>query len=290
MPADGCLAHLGISSLLAPPAPPAFHRFAADLAPPQRQPQLQPRGNDAGAWSWYRSGEVCSDSAADAAAGRADPKATAAAAATATALRRHLGPPLPYNGYTTPSGKLCRLAPGDSVHRLLDPSLESFLLSLFRCIEQQRAPMVSLGPHCLFHAHLFAARPPAPPGLGLLFHACEYPDFHEADFPYRLGHCQEASRLRPTGRQMAQRNLLWYQDRLVLLDVSSGLLLRHLLWEETSELCTLYEEDFGTPLLDLTLDLGHDDCVWEGGRSGRMRRSSAGSTGPAVLISVRTNL
>ncbi|PNH05630.1 hypothetical protein TSOC_008121 [Tetrabaena socialis] len=55
--------------------------------------------------------------------------------------------------------------------------------------------------------------------------------------------------------QLARRNLLWYQDRLAVLDVSPGTAARGLLWGETRELCTVYEEDLGRPLADLTLDL-----------------------------------
>ncbi|GIL48464.1 hypothetical protein Vafri_4981 [Volvox africanus] len=112
--------------------------------------------------------------------------------------------------------------------------------------------MVTLGPYCLFHAHLFIASPPAP-GVGLLFHACEYPAFDVDCFPYNLGYCQEGSPLRPMGQQLAQRNILWYQDNLISLDLYEGSLLRNLLREETALLYTLGEDDFGTPLLDVTL-------------------------------------
>ncbi|PNH00105.1 hypothetical protein TSOC_014089, partial [Tetrabaena socialis] len=113
---------------------------------------------------------------------------------------------------------------------------------------------VTLSAHCLFHAHLFLATGPAR-GLGLLLHAAEYPRRHPDTFPYELGHCQEDSPLRPSAQQLARRNLLWYQDRLAVLDVSPGTAARGLLWGETRELCTVYEEDLGRPLADLTLDL-----------------------------------
>ncbi|GFR45224.1 hypothetical protein Agub_g6621, partial [Astrephomene gubernaculifera] len=157
-------------------------------------------------------------------------------------LQGFLDPPFTHVGYMTPSGRRCLLTPSETVQCFSDPCLEAFLLSLFTSIEHQRAPMVTLSPHCLFHAHLFLAHQPAG-GVGLLFHACEYPRFDELHFPYRLGHCQEGSKLSVTHGQLAQRNLLWYQGQLVLLDVTPGFVLRHLLWEETSELCTLYEED-----------------------------------------------
>ncbi|EFJ51146.1 hypothetical protein VOLCADRAFT_103545 [Volvox carteri f. nagariensis] len=262
----------GILSLQAPPAPPAFHRLASDLSRLYSHTTAPVRGQSARVWGEQR--QPCCGAASCGDDDEKDHHYLSDAVETAEAvLCRHFGPPLPYNGYTTPSGKQCRLAPGDTVRHFLHPSVESFVMSLFRCIEDQRTPLVTLGPHCLFHAHLFRALPPAP-GVGLLFHACEYPAYHEVHFPYRLGHCQEGSHLRPAGQQLAHRNLLWYQDphqnvkleivaathlspqdKLVVLDVSSGSLLRHALWEETSELCTLYEEDFGIPMLDLTLDV-----------------------------------
>ncbi len=56
--------------------------------------------------------------------------------------------------------------------------------------------------------------------------------------------------------------LVFVQDTLMMLDLTPGQLLRHLLWQETAELGTLYEEDMGTPLLDLTLDVNEPrECV-----------------------------
>ncbi|GIL48465.1 hypothetical protein Vafri_4981, partial [Volvox africanus] len=192
------LTRMCVSPLQAPPAPPSFLNLASDLARLRPAAASEPTGSGIHS-NWDR--RVLSDTGTDPNAGTVEIAAT---------LLRHLGPPLPNKGYTTISGKQCFLAPGDTVQRFLDPSLESFLLSLFRCIEDQRAPMVTLGPYCLFHAHLFIASPPAP-GVGLLFHACEYPAFDVDCFPYNLGYCQEGSPLRPMGQQLAQRNILWYQ-------------------------------------------------------------------------------
>ncbi|KXZ41748.1 hypothetical protein GPECTOR_296g798 [Gonium pectorale] len=212
-------------------------------------------------------------------------------------LAAQLGPPQPYAGYETPSGRRCLLAPAELVHRFRDATLEAALVRMFVAIERQRAPMVTLAPHCLFHAHLFmqrsepsdptphpaspqttwargaGAKPclvpdprpregPAPSprlghGLGVLFHACEYPAFHPESFPFRLGHCQEVSPLQLAPGQLERRNTLWFGGRLLALDVSPGLPLRSLLWAATAPLATLYEEDWGHPLADLTLDLQH---------------------------------
>ncbi|GLI69341.1 hypothetical protein VaNZ11_013927, partial [Volvox africanus] len=234
------LTRMCVSPLQAPPAPPSFWNLASDLARLRPAAVLDPTGSGIPS---NRDRRVLSDIGTD---------PNADAVETAATLLRYLGPPLPNKGYTTVSGKKCFLAPGDTVQRFLDPSLESFLLSLFRCIEDQRAPMVTLGPYCLFHAHLFIASPPAP-GVGLLFHACEYPAFDEDCFPYNLGYCQEGSPLRLMGQQLAQRNILWYQDNLILLDLSQGSILRNLLWQETSQFYTLREDDFGLPIFDLTL-------------------------------------
>lgn len=87
----------------------------------------------------------------------------------------------------------------------------------------------------LFHAHLFlvpsetdvtAALPctvvqdaaPTPGrglsaggGLGLLFHAKEYPRYCPSTFPYSLGLCQLGSTLEVDQRAMDTRNLVYYQ-------------------------------------------------------------------------------
>ncbi|GIL96365.1 hypothetical protein Vretimale_2222, partial [Volvox reticuliferus] len=243
------LTQMCISPLQAPPAPPSFWNLTTDLTRLRPVAVLEPIGSGTSCkWGREASSDIGSANVGmDTNAGMVD---------TAAALRRYLGPPLPYHGYTTISGKKCFLAPGDTVQRFLEPSLESFLLSLFRCIEDQRKPMVTLGPYCLFHAHLFIASPPVP-GVGLLFHACEYPAFDEDCFPYRLGYCQENSPLRPMGQQLAQRNFLWYQNQLLMLDLSPGSLLRNLLWKETAAFYTINEDDFGLPILDVTLNVGN---------------------------------
>ncbi|KAG2486741.1 hypothetical protein HYH03_014667 [Edaphochlamys debaryana] len=218
--ADGAsLRHLGVIPLHAPVAPPAFAALEQELV---------------------------REAAVTARTGGRGPHAV---------LRRHLGQEETHEGHLTPSGKRCLLAPGPRVRRFQDPSLAAFAAAVFRAAEEQRAPLVTLSPHCLFHAHLFLARAPAA-GLGLLLHACEYPGWDPEAFPYHLGHCQEGSPLRASPQQLATRNLLWYGGRMAVLDVSPGHVTRGLLWEETAELCTLYEEDWGLPLADLTIEFG----------------------------------
>ena len=75
-------------------------------------------------------------------------------------------------------------------------------------------PQVALDRFDLFHAHMFLARraPGAAPGLGLLFHAKEYPR-RSAAFPVNLGFCQANSTLAFDQRAMDLRNLVFYQAR-----------------------------------------------------------------------------
>ncbi len=63
----------------------------------------------------------------------------------------------------------------------------------------------------LFHAHCFIT--PKDRGVGLLFHAKEYPRECEA-FPYNLGYCQRGSPLEYSEREMDFRNLIYYQVRI----------------------------------------------------------------------------
>ena len=69
---------------------------------------------------------------------------------------------------------------------------------------------ISLTRRDLFHAHCFFT--PKERGVGLLFHAKEYPRECEA-FPYNLGYCQRGSPLEYSEREMNFRNLLYFQVR-----------------------------------------------------------------------------
>ena len=60
----------------------------------------------------------------------------------------------------------------------------------------------------LFHAHLF--QPHDRQGLGLLFHAAEYPA-RSAAFPVHLGYCQANSTLAYAEDAMDLRNIIYYQ-------------------------------------------------------------------------------
>ena len=61
----------------------------------------------------------------------------------------------------------------------------------------------------LFHAHCFVT--PKGRGLGMLFHAKEYPRMDAQAFPYNLGYCQRGSPLGFDARAMDLRNLLFYK-------------------------------------------------------------------------------
>lgn len=62
----------------------------------------------------------------------------------------------------------------------------------------------------LFHSHLFYTNSGSSMGLGMLFHAKEYPRQCKA-FPYNLGYCQRNSLLEYDERGMDLRNLLYFQ-------------------------------------------------------------------------------
>ena len=111
----------------------------------------------------------------------------------------------------------------------------------------------------LFHAHLFVAEPG---GVGLLFHAMEYPARSDS-FPHDLGFCQRRSPLAFCAEHMARRNALFFNGELCLLDLpqppphatgkpmESGSPLAPLVMEGLEEVQTVYEGDFGRPLADV---------------------------------------
>ena len=114
----------------------------------------------------------------------------------------------------------------------------------------------------LFHAHLFVAEHAEPGGVGLLFHAMEYPARSDS-FPHDLGFCQRRSPLAFCAEHMARRNALFFNGELCLLDlpqappratgkpVESGSPLAPLVMEGLEEVQTVYEGDFGRPLADV---------------------------------------
>ena len=69
----------------------------------------------------------------------------------------------------------------------------------------------------LFHAHCFCT--PEERGLGLLFHAKEYPSQDERAFPFNLGYCQRNSPLAFDGRAMDLRNLVYFPGTSLCLAV-----------------------------------------------------------------------
>lgn len=62
----------------------------------------------------------------------------------------------------------------------------------------------------LFHAHLF--QPYDGEGLGLLFHAAEYPAI-STEFPVNLGYCQINSTVQYEQWSMDHRNIIYYEVR-----------------------------------------------------------------------------
>lgn len=107
---------------------------------------------------------------------------------------------------------------------------------------------VTLSPHDLFHGHIFHNQ--ELDACGMLFHCMEYPAYHAETFPFNLGFCQENSTLHvKSDRDLEGRCVLLFDGRLVFIDVAS--VAQELLWEETRELCTVYEQDFGTPVADV---------------------------------------
>ena len=87
----------------------------------------------------------------------------------------------------------------------------------------------------------------------LQFHAMEYPAFDAESFPIFLGFCQHNSTCKFHSGAMEHRNILWYQNKLAVLDVSDSSPLHALLHKGTERLRTVYEEDFGQPVADLLL-------------------------------------
>ncbi len=70
----------------------------------------------------------------------------------------------------------------------------------------------------------------------------------------------------------------------MVLDVSPGSPLRSLLWEETAELCTLYESDLGAPLADLTLLLSPRGTAEAAGAAAGAAVEEAGAGADPVLL------
>lgn len=93
-------------------------------------------------------------------------------------------------------------------------------LCLHNCVFIARMLQPGLNRFDLFHAHLFAVARRnhtggkiggEDGGLGLLFHAREYPALDTNVWPHNLGFCQRGSRLHFDARQMDLRNIVYYQ-------------------------------------------------------------------------------
>ena len=71
---------------------------------------------------------------------------------------------------------------------------------------------VALSRFDLFHAHVF--QPHGHQGLGLLFHAAEYPAY-SPEFDVHLGYCQTNSTVAYEEVRMDQRNIIYYEVRML---------------------------------------------------------------------------
>ena len=91
---------------------------------------------------------------------------------------------------------------------MVDGGRDTGLMQKIQCILIDPALQIDLNRFDLFHAHLF--RPHGHPGLGLLFHAAEYPA-RSPDFAVNLGYCQTNSTLAYTDVRMDRRNIIYYE-------------------------------------------------------------------------------
>jgi len=109
---------------------------------------------------------------------------------------------------------------------------------------------VTLSRFDLHHAHLFSAHKGL--GLGLLFHAMEYPAYDPGEWPVDLGFCQCGSPLAFDAAGMDWRNLLYFGGRSAAVDCRpGGQLHESLLMDGLREARTVLEADFGVPLADI---------------------------------------
>jgi hypothetical protein len=126
------------------------------------------------------------------------------------------------------------------VHVLRDGEVARFLSAIFSAAadpvvwRSSRGLLGALPPslsrHDLFHGHLFVTGGSSGDGevegggassvvtggsggLGVLLHACEYPQFDPVAFPYQLGYCQRDSTLKYEPRAMDLRNIVFYEVR-----------------------------------------------------------------------------
>ncbi|BDA43077.1 hypothetical protein COCOBI_04-0880 [Coccomyxa sp. Obi] len=134
-----------------------------------------------------------------------------------------------------------------------DTQLNTLVADLFEGIAKgvlaASLPPVELTRWDLFHAHIFFT--PQDRGIGLLFHAKEYPRQCEA-FPYNLGYCQRGSPLEFHERGMDFRNLLYFQGELCCLDVGEDSVLHNtLIMDGLQDVRTVLEMDFGEAIGDV---------------------------------------
>ena len=176
------------------------------------------------------------------------------------ALRRALAPrryQVPHFGTT--AACRCRLTGTATARRFRSKAVNAWAAALFGALPGAVAgaggpsvgvlPSLSLSRWDLHHAHLFAS---PHHGLGLLFHAKEYPAACPDRFPAHLGFCQLGSPLPFDPAAMDWRNLVWARGRVAALDLGPDSALHgELLMDGLHEARTVLEADFGEPLAEL---------------------------------------
>lgn len=147
----------------------------------------------------------------------------------------------------------CCLTPSTSTTRFRKHALNTFCARAFLRIPGLVAaaglPPVHLSPHDLFHAHLFLTTTTAQ--LGLLFHAKEYPAYCQTQFPYDLGFCQQKSTVTANQEALDWRNILWFSNTLVALNVGQDSAMHPLVMPGVAPFRTVGEDVFGTPIGDV---------------------------------------
>lgn len=151
----------------------------------------------------------------------------------------------------------CNLAGGElQGRRFRRRSLSRAILSLFfkvtSAAEQASVPIPRLSRGDLHHAHVVYN--PDIDGIVFLFHAMEYPEFCEEEFPVHLGYCQSESNVPYNQSRMAWRNFIWVHDTILCLNCSSNSPLSHyIIMDGLKDFATVLESDLGTVLFDVYL-------------------------------------
>lgn len=160
----------------------------------------------------------------------------------------------------------CQLTSSSLCQRFRQPAINSFLAALFEALPAAFLA-ASLSPpglnrFDLFHGHVFAVDGESADGclndrqttggLGILFHAREYPAQNNDTWRHNLGFCQHGSPMKFDARKMDLRNIVYFRRRAAVLDVGP----RHslgemLIMDGLQEPRTVQEQDFGDKVLDI---------------------------------------